>query len=109
VKAKPLSTAEASALVAELRAMALRPPGHDEPVLRRAKEITFQLAALPSQTGRLAGATKHAYGLLEILLSHRRWKTEAVTVEALRKDIKSACDRLRVAVEAAFAAPGSRS
>jgi uncharacterized protein (DUF3084 family) len=47
----------------------------------------------------VAQATDRAYRTLEILLSRRRWKQEAPSVEALRKQIKGACDQLRVTVE----------
>jgi hypothetical protein len=95
---KSITTAEASALLTELRALALLPPGRDDQSLARARDICALLQA--QQGGRPVGqAADRAYRALEILLSRRRWKQEAPSVEALRKQIKSACDQLRVAVE----------
>jgi septum formation topological specificity factor MinE len=48
-----------------------------------------------------------ALSTLDILLSRRRWKQEAPSVEALRKQIKGACDQLRVAVESALSERGA--
>ena len=88
----PITPAQASELLSELRRMALLPPGPDEAALTRAREIRALL-----QAGQ---AADRVLGGLEILLSRRRWKQEAPSVEALRKQIKMACDQLRVAVEA---------
>ena len=102
MKQQPLSKDMADRLVTELRAMALLPPGANETALSRAKEICFQLNGLPAGARSVASASHLAYSQLEILLSNRRWKTEADSIEGLQKTIKSACDRLRVAVEAAL-------
>lgn len=98
----PLTPPQASALVSELRAIALLPPGTNPATLDRAKEICVQLEGLPGGTRTVPAAARVALAQIEILLSHRRWKTEVGSVEALQKAIKSACDRLRVAVEAAL-------
>ena len=107
MKSRPLTGSAASALVTELRSMALLSPGQDEKSLRRAKEICFLLRGLDPQGRHVGDRAERAYGHLEILLSTRRWKVEPASLEALRKDIKSACDRLRVAVEAAVHENGS--
>ena len=88
----PITPAQASELLSELRRMALLPPGPDDGALARAREIGGLLQA--------GHAGERVLNGLEILLSRRRWKQEAPTVEALRKQIKMACDQLRVAVEA---------
>lgn len=108
MKRPDLTREEADSLVSELRRMALLPAGTDEQALGRSSEICRLLNGLPAARP-VARASATAHGLLEILLSHRRWKTEASSIEALRRDIKSACDRLRVAVEAGFrpAGPGT--
>jgi hypothetical protein len=107
MKARPLTGPEAGALVSELRSMALLSPGQDEKTLRRAKEICFLLRGLDPERRLVGERAERTYGQLEILLSTRRWKVEPASLEALRKEIKSACDRLRVAVEAAVHANGS--
>ncbi|MEO8031620.1 MAG: hypothetical protein ABI765_12265 [Gemmatimonadota bacterium] len=89
-------------MVSELRSMALRDPGVDKPALSRAAEICSLLRGVDPAGRHVGTAGDRACAQLEILLSNRRWKTEVSSVEALRKEIKSACDRLRVAVEAAL-------
>jgi hypothetical protein len=89
--------------------MALLAPGVDEPRLKRAQIIIGQLNGIPGAGGSVASATRAGYGLLEVLLSQRRWKKEAVSVEALQRDIKGAFDRVRVAVEAALPSSTPRS
>jgi hypothetical protein len=99
MKQRSITPAEASALLTELRAMSLLPPGQDADALVRAREICSLLQA-QQHGGRTVGqAADRAYHFLEILLSRRRWKQEVPSVEALRKQIKSACDQLRVTVE----------
>jgi hypothetical protein len=99
MKPRSITAAEASALLTELRRMSLLPPGQDDHSLARAREICSLLQA-QQHGGRTVGqAADRAYRTLEILLSRRRWKQEAPSIEALRKQIKSACDQLRVAVE----------
>jgi hypothetical protein len=102
MKRTPLTPPDASALVSELRAMASLPPGANQAALERAKAICFQLEGLPEGARSVPAAARVALSQVEILLSRRRWKTEAGSVESLQKSIKSACDRLRVAVEAAL-------
>jgi hypothetical protein len=99
MKQRSITAAEASALLTELRGMSLLPPGQDDGSLTRAREICALLQA-QQHGGRTVGqAADRMYHTLEILLSRRRWKQEAPSVEALRKQIKSACDQLRVTVE----------
>jgi hypothetical protein len=107
MKPRSITAVEASALLTELREMALLPPGQDPAALDRAREICALLRA-QQHGGRTVGqAADQAYRALEILLSRRRWKQEAPSVEALRKQIKGACDHLRVAVETVLSArPG---
>jgi hypothetical protein len=95
-----MTVPEANALLTELRSMAQLEPGPDKASLLRAKEICALLRHLDRRT--VGERCDRAYAMLEILLSSRRWKVEATSVEALRKDIRMACDRLRVAVEAAL-------
>jgi hypothetical protein len=103
MKQRAITAVEASALLTELRGLALLPPGQDAVALERAREICALLQA-QQHGGRTVGqAADQAYRALEILLSRRRWKQEAPSVEALRKRIKSACDHLRVAVETVLA------
>jgi hypothetical protein len=100
MKPRSITASEASALLTELRAMSLLPPGQGADALARAHDICSLLRA-QQHGGRTVGqAADRALSTLEILLSRRRWKQEAPSVEALRKQIKSACDQLRVAVEA---------
>lgn len=99
MKQKSITPAEASALVTELRAMSLLPPGQDADGLARAREICSLLQAQQRGGRTVAQAADRALSQLEILLSRRRWKQEAPSVETLRKQIKGACDQLRVAVE----------
>lgn len=99
MKLRSITAAEASALLTELRAMALLPPGQDDSALTRAREICALLQA-QQHGGRTVGqAADRTYRTLEILLSRRRWKQEVPSVEGLRQQIKSACDQLRVTVE----------
>lgn len=102
MKQRSISTSEANTLLSELRAMSLLPPGQDANALARARDICALLQA-QQHGGRTVGqSADRALSTLEILLSRRRWKQEAPSVEALRKQIKSACDQLRVAVESAL-------
>jgi uncharacterized protein (DUF3084 family) len=96
---RAITAAEASALLTELRGMALLPPGQDDCSLTRAREICSLLQAQQHGGRTVAQAADRTYRTLEILLSRRRWKQEAPSVEALRKQIRSACDQLRVTVE----------
>ncbi len=105
---KSLTAAEADALVTELRAMALREPGADNLSLSRAAEICTLLRGVDPAGRHVGTAGDRACAQLEILLSKRRWKTEVSSVEALRKEIKGACDRLRVAVAAALHGQAAR-
>jgi uncharacterized protein (DUF3084 family) len=99
MKQRSITPAEASALLTELRGMTLLPPGQDDHSLTRAREICSLLQAQQHGGRTVAQAADRTYRTLEILLSRRRWKQEAPSVEALRKQIKSACDQLRVTVE----------
>lgn len=90
-------------LLTEFRAMALLPPGDDDTSLRRAREICSLVQARHQGGRTVAQAADKAYRTLEILLSRRRWKQEVQSVEALRKQIKLACDQLRVAVDSEVA------
>jgi hypothetical protein len=102
MKQRPITASEANALLTELRVMSLLPPGQDADTLARAHDICSLLQA-QQHGGRTVGQSAgRALSTLEILLSRRRWKQEAPSVEALRKQIKSACDQLRVAVESAL-------
>jgi hypothetical protein len=102
MKQRSITATEANALLTELRAMSLLPPGQDADALTRAREICSLLQA-QQHGGRTVGqSADRALSTLEILLSRRRWKQEAPSVEALRKQIKGACDQLRVAVESAL-------
>ncbi len=94
-----LPTEEANTLLTELRGMALLPPGQDDGALGRAREICAALQAHQPRGRTVAQATDRVLSQVEILLSRRRWKQEAPSVEQLRKQIKMACDQLRVAVE----------
>ena len=98
MKTRLLTKAETLELVAELRTAALLPAGPAPDRLRRAKEIRFLLESQPAATPSIHEKADEAYRLLEILLSHRRWRDYPVDLDHLRKSIKSACDRLRVAV-----------
>ena len=93
---------EANALLTELRGMALLPPGQDAEAVRRAREICGRLQAREPRGRTVGQAAERVLTSLEILLSRRRWKQEVSSVEALRKQIKMACDQLRVAVENAI-------
>lgn len=99
MKQRSITLAEASTLLTELRGMSLLPPGPDADTLARAREICSVLQG-QQHGGRTVGqAADRTFHTLEILLSRRRWKQEAPSVEELRKQIKGACDHLRVAVE----------
>jgi len=106
MRQRSLTTDETSALLTELRAMALLPPGLDEGALMRAREICALLQAQQSRGRTVAQTAARALSSLEILLSRRRWKQEAASIEVLRKQIKMACDQLRVTVESAFSLGG---
>ncbi len=99
MRPRSITATEASELLTELRAMSLLSPGQDEAALARARDICALLQAQQQGGRTVAQAADRAYRTLEILLSRRRWKQEAPSVEALRKQIKGACDQLRVAVE----------
>ena len=99
MKQRSITPAEADALLTELRGMSLLPPGQNGDALARAREICALLQG-QQHGGRTVGqAADRALSWLEILLSRRRWKQEVPSVEALRRQIKSACDQLRVTVE----------
>jgi hypothetical protein len=98
MKARPLTYSQALKLVAELRASATLPPGPAPHDLRRAKEIRFLLESQSNSSPYLHEKADRAYELIQVLLSHRRWRQYPTGLEQLRKDIKSACDRLRVAL-----------
>lgn len=102
MKQRSITLAEASALLTELRGMSLLPPGPDAGALARAREICSVLQGQQHGGRTVAQAADRAFHTLEILLSRRRWKQEAPSVEALRQQIKGACDHLRVAVETAL-------
>jgi hypothetical protein len=90
MKLRELSRAEARELIAELRAMAALPAGPDPKRLARAKEIRFQIRGQAWASDYLAGKVDEAYRFLETLLSARRWR-EVLSLDTLRKQIKSAC------------------
>ncbi len=90
MKLRKLTRAEARELIAELRSMAALPPGPDPKRLARAKEIRFQIQGQNWASGYLGGKLEEAYECLEVLLSARRWR-EVLSLDALRKQIKSAC------------------
>ena len=90
MKLRELTRSEARELIAELRSMAALPPGPDPKRLARAKEIRFQIQGQDWASGYLAGKLDEAYKFLEVLLSARRWR-EVLSLDALRKQIKSAC------------------
>lgn len=95
MKRVSLSPEQANALVDELRAMAELPPGTNPVALQRAREIRFllehQAFATPTSIARADAALRD----LEILLHTHRWRDE-LSVDVLRKRIKSSCERLRV-------------
>jgi septum formation topological specificity factor MinE len=98
MKVRSLTRSQALELVAELRGSATLPPGPAPQDLRRAKEIRFLLKSQSTSSQYLHEKADRAYELIQVLLSHRRWRQYPTGLEQLRKDIKSACDRLRVAV-----------
>jgi hypothetical protein len=104
MKQRPLALTEAETLVRELRGMAMLPPGPAPVALRRAKEIRFLLTTQPGSDDYLIAKADEVQGLLETLLSARRWK--ATTPESLQKSIKSACDRLKVYVHRCYRRAG---
>ena len=93
MKLTQLSTEQASALVAELRGMAELPAGTNAAALRRAKEIRFLLQGQSFSTPSSSAKADEVYRELEALLHATRWR-EAASLESLRKDIKSSCQRL---------------
>jgi hypothetical protein len=99
MKQRSITASEANTLLTELRAMSLLPPGQDADALARARVICALLQAQQHGGHTVGQSADRALSTLEILLSRRRWKQEAPSVEALRKQIKGACDQLRVAVE----------
>lgn len=101
MKHRSITASEANALLTELRAMALLPPGQDADALARARDICSLLQAQQHGGHTVGQSADRALSTLAILLSRRRWKQEAPNVETLRKQIKGACDHLRVAVESA--------
>lgn len=94
MKLKAVSHQEAMDLVAELRAMAELPPGTDRAALGRAKEIRFLLQGQAFATPTSVAKADEVYRQLEVLLHPTRWRCE-LSLEFLRKEIKSSCDRLR--------------
>ena len=89
MKLQPLSTSDTLTLISELRAMAALPPGPTPEVLKRAKEIRFQIQGQPGCPEHLAAKVDATYRALEILLSTKRWREH--DVESLRQQVKSAC------------------
>ena len=102
MRQRSITAPEADALLTELRAMSLLPPGQDGDTLARARDICAVLQAQQHGGHTVGQSADRALSRLEILLSRRRWKQEAPSVEALRKQIMGACDQLRVAVETAL-------
>jgi hypothetical protein len=94
MKLATLTSSQASALVDELRAMAELPAGANPRVLRRAKEIRFQLQGQASISPSAIEKADEVYGELVILLHDHRWRAEH-SLDDLRKRIKSSCERLR--------------
>ncbi len=94
MKLRPLTPIEARELLAELRGMADRAPGAAPEVLRRAKEIRFQVRGQPWASSYVADKVDAAYRDLEVLLSTRRWR-EVSSIDALRHEIKAAAARAR--------------
>jgi len=94
MKLKQLSIEEAGDLVAELRGMAELPADTNAAALRRAKEIRFLLQGQAFSTPSSSAKADEVYRDLETLLHATRWR-EAVSLESLRKDIKSSCERLK--------------
>lgn len=88
------SEATALALVNELRAMADLPAEPNPRALDRAREIRFLLEGQPCATPTSAQKTDAAIRDLEILLHADRWREE-ISLDFLRKRIKSSCERLR--------------
>lgn len=95
VKLVTLSSAQANALVEELRAMADLPPGTNPAALQRAREIRFLLQGQAFTTPTSITKADAAFRDLEVLLHAQRWQGE-ISLEHLRKRIKSSCERLRV-------------
>jgi hypothetical protein len=98
MKGRSLTHSQALQLVAELRAYATLPPRPAPKDLRQAKEIHFLLKSQSTSSPYLHEKADRAYELIQVLLSHRRWRQYPTGLAQLRKDFKSACDRLRVAV-----------
>ena len=94
MKLVTLSSEQATALVEELRAMANLPPGENTAALGRAREIRFLLQGQTFSTPRSNDKVDAAYRDLEVLLHAHRWREE-ISVDYLRKRIKSSCERLR--------------
>jgi hypothetical protein len=94
MKLETLSRSQASDLIDELRGMAELPPGTNRSALRRAKEIRFQVRGQVGTSPSAAAKAGEAYQDLEILLHAHRWKAE-LSLDYLRKRIKSSCERLR--------------
>ncbi len=94
MKLRPLTLIEARELLAELREMADLAPGPAPKVLRRAKEIRFQVRGQPWANSYVAEKVDAAYRDLEVLLSSRRWR-EPSSIDALRHEIKAASARAR--------------
>jgi len=90
MKLQVLTAAEVLRLIDELRGMAALPPGRDPRALRRAKEIRFQIQGQSQCSEYLTEKLDAAYRALEVLLSTRRWK-DALSVDTLRHEVKSAC------------------
>src|SRR5947209_8227578 len=105
MKSRMLDWHEAEALIRELRAMAALPAGPAPAKVRRAKEIRYLLARQPGANGDLVEKADHAHRLIETLLSARRWRA-VPSLDFLRKDLKSACERLKVYAQAAYRRAG---
>ena len=94
MKQRSLDKPEAIALIADLRALADAAVGPNPKALKTAKGACFLLGEQPQAPHHRTAKAREVLRLLEVLFSTRRWK-EVPSVEGLRKDIKSACDRLR--------------
>jgi hypothetical protein len=94
MKLRRVSPADALELVQELRGMVALSPGPNPELLKRAREIRFQLCGQPWARDHLVEKADAVIRDLEILFSPRRWKDLGPDLEGFRKTIKSACDRL---------------
>jgi len=74
--------------------MAKLPAAANPSALRRAKEIRFLLQGQETTSPSGGAKADEVYRQLEVLLHPTRWREE-LSLEHLRKTIKSSCDRLR--------------